>query len=464
MIDLSAIGLVGLWIAGAAAVLAWAGDRWTSGAAVAPIAPAHPALRLMAAWEPALLFAIAPALLFPTRARLAVLVIVPLLVIAQKRVTGQVVPATPFNASVWLLLAMTGVSLWATFDLHNSLGKVSGLVLDVLIFWAIVRWTSTRERLSLAITLFLVAGAGLAVIGLLGTNWFGKFGALAPILDRLPRAIRGVPGAEEGFQPNAVAGCLVLFIPAQCLLLAERWRATRQGQPAVRDSRPVSAEVAMLALTAGTLLLTQSRGAWSGLVIATVAVLLWHRAWTRWLGAGLIAIALIVTVSVGPQRVATMALSRSGPAMTQNIAGRSELWARAVQGIADFPLSGMGMNAFRRLMPTMYPTLLATPDVDVAHAHNHLLQAALDLGLPGLIAYLALWMTAARILWRVYHRAPAGAVRAMAGGLAAGLLAHFVFGLADVIPLGSKVGLLFWLTLALAAALDRVTASADVRA
>ena len=141
--------------------------------------------------------------------------------------------------------------------------------------------------------------------------------------------------------------------------------------------------------------------------------------------------------------------------MTQNVASRGELWQRATQAIADFPLTGVGMNNFRRLMPTMYPTLLATPQVDIAHAHNHLLQAALDLGLPGLTAYLALWIGAAWMLAAAYRRALNATERALAGGLAAGLIAHFVFGMADVIPLGSKVGVLFWLTLALVAGVSR---------
>src|SRR4029077_12535146 len=107
---------------------------------------------------------------------------------------------------------------------------------------------------------FVLAGAGLAIIGLLGTNWLDKFSALGAVVGRLPRAIRGVPGAEEGFQPNAVAGCLVLFVPLQVALLATDARRDRSMLLLV-------IQVLVLLLTTGTLLLTQSRGAWVGLVI-----------------------------------------------------------------------------------------------------------------------------------------------------------------------------------------------------
>jgi putative inorganic carbon (HCO3(-)) transporter len=116
------------------------------------------------------------------------------------------------------------------------------------------------------------------------------------------------------------------------------------------------------------------------------------------------------------------------------------------------------MNVFRKVMPRLYPTFLATPDFDVAHAHNHLLQAALDLGIPGLIAYSAMWLTVAALLVRLYRRSAEPVARVLAGGLGAGLIAHFTFSLTDAIPLGAKVGVLFWVTLALAVSLHQVMA------
>lgn len=116
---------------------------------------------------------------------------------------------------------------------------------------------------------------------------------------------------------------------------------------------------------------------------------------------------------------------------------------------------------FRRLIPVQYPTFLIAPDFDVAHAHNHLLQAALDLGLPGLISYLALWLIAGGLLFQVVRQAADPEDQSLAAGLAGGLTASFVFGLADAIALGAKIGLLFWITLALVAAAHRIAALRD---
>ena len=116
----------------------------------------------------------------------------------------------------------------------------------------------------------------------------------------------------------------------------------------------------------------------------------------------------------------------------------------------------MGMNAFRKMMPVFYPTTVALPDVDVAHAHNHLLQAALDVGIPGLVAYSSIWIVVSVLLVAVYRGSTDRTDRTIAGGLGAGLIAHFVFGMTDAISLGSKPGVLFWFMLALIVSLHRI--------
>lgn len=461
MIDLPFVITHALWIAGAAALLARFSDRhWARTILDTPPAaagtPSAWAVRLASA-EPYVVMVIAPALLFPTPARLTVVVAVGVVWWACRRVTGHLLPPTPLNASLFVLLAMTGVSLWATYDVHQSLGKVAGVVYGTMVFWAVARWTDSERRVAIITGGFVLAGAGLAVLGLLGTNWFVKFPPLAAIVERLPRVIRGVPGAEDGFNPNAVAGCLVLFIPLQIALLsgaARGWLTT--AFPGTRGRWWIWCQAGALALTMGTVLLTQSRGAVMGLAAALLAFLAWHNRMTRFVAAGIVAGVAVLTLVLGVERVADLAISRSGPQMAHNVSGRVELWSRAIYAISDVPFTGMGMNVFRKVMPEWYPTVLAMPGLDVAHAHNHLLQAALDLGIPGLIAYSALWLTVGVLLIRVYRRSVDPVARALAGGLGAGLIAHFTFSMTDAIPLGAKVGVLFWVALALAVSLHRL--------
>jgi putative inorganic carbon (HCO3(-)) transporter len=153
------------------------------------------------------------------------------------------------------------------------------------------------------------------------------------------------------------------------------------------------------------------------------------------------------------------------PALSLNsLEGRLEVWSRAIYGIQDFPFTGMGMNAFRKVVPVLYPLFNISPEVDIAHAHNEFLQAALDLGIPGLVAFLALYIGAFWMLadvWRVTHHPALNNVhwslvtRSLALGLGGGLLAHLLYGLTDAVALGAKPGVLFWMLLGLITGLRR---------
>ena len=58
--------------------------------------------------------------------------------------------------------------------------------------------------------------------------------------------------------------------------------------------------------------------------------------------------------------------------------------------LQDFVFTGIGIGNFNLVIPQLYPYITIPPGVDIPHAHNLLLQIGLDLGLPGLIAYLGL--------------------------------------------------------------------------
>lgn len=411
----------------------------------------------MTRFEIPVLLAISPVLLFPTPSRLVVLLVVPFLLIAARMSTGQAIPRTPVNVALYVLLAMVAVSLFVTIDIVLSLGKVCGVILGTLMFWAIVRWTTTADRLQFAALVFILAGIGLAASGLFGANWDNKFAVVGAITSHLPTAIRGVPGAEVGFNTNAIGGCLILFVPVQIALLTLGRRAQFPGA-----QRPWSSalfwlvQLLLLIVTAGTLVLTESRTSWIALAAGAVVLLFWHNRWTRLAATAGVLGALVWVATVGVDHAMDSVISWGGPAFAYMFDLRTILWMAGVRGIHDRPLTGFGLNVFRKIIQTRYPGFPALPGEEPAHVHNHLLQAALDLGLPGLVAYLAFWLVMGVLLVQVYRRSSSPVYRSLASGLGVGLIAHFIFGMTDVIPLGAKVGVLFWLTAALVVSLHRV--------
>ena len=269
-------------------------------------------------FEIPVLLAISPVLLFPAPGRLVVLAVVPVLLAAASISTGRAIPRTAMNVALSFLLAMVVVSLFVTIDIGVSLGKVCGVLLGALLFWAIARWVTNADRLQFATRVFLLAGVGLAAAGLFGANWDNKFAAVGAITSHIPAAIRGVPGAEVGFNTNAVGGCLILFVPLQVSLLmlgTDGWFPGAQRPWSSRSFWVV--QLLLLTITAGTLILTESRTSWSALLAAVGIFLLWHSRSTRVLVAGVTVVVAGWILAVGYSPAYDFVVSRSGPALSQ---------------------------------------------------------------------------------------------------------------------------------------------------
>ena len=57
--------------------------------------------------------------------------------------------------------------------------------------------------------------------------------------------------------------------------------------------------------------------------------------------------------------------------------------------IQDFSLTGAGLGMFEQVVRLLYPTFFVGIQTGFMHAHNIYLQAAVELGLGGLVAHLA---------------------------------------------------------------------------
>jgi O-antigen ligase len=439
----------------------------------------------------ALLLLAAPFLLFPTPQRSLALLAVPVLWVIAWAVSRKPLPITPLNLPILLMLIMVLVSLYATYDVAFSLPKLAGMVLGVGMYFAFVRaseaarprqWGRIEKRLPVVLVLiFLACGLGVAGLGLLGTRWFSKFDFLQPLVKRLPFLIQGLPGAADGFHPNEVAGALLWVLPLLLVMMLAALAHLKEFSGRIGRGRALATFLALLisaGFTGGVFLLTQSRSGLIGLaggLVLMAAMLFPPKA--RW-----IYIVSLVLLSAGlglaawrlgwVQTLYADTSAGSGMAASLNtLNGRVEVWQRAIYGIQDFPITGMGMNTFRKVVNVLYPFYTIDPNYDIGHAHDEFLQAALDLGLPGLVGFIALYLVSFWMLgqsWRAVEGritegittpgmrgllASPGGVKAMVLGLGGGLLAHAIYGLTDAVALGAKPGILFWMLLGLVAGL-----------
>jgi len=422
--------------------------------------------------EPVFILLSIPLLSFPEKFRqydALVLVVLLLVWVARRLVAGHFTIPTPLDLPIIALFFMVPVSLYASADKEASLPKLTGLILGIVIFYAIVNHVHDRRGVEIVLLGLVASGSLIAGISLLGTRWSAKFPALAPFYNRLPRVIQGLPRAESGFNANEVGGALILVLPVIVVLT---WLAVR-GEFSLHLGRWAGAEgrlarwfpivlVVVLLLTGGTLLLSQSRSSLFGFVVALATMVAVRNRPLRWAWIGVLAIGAGLVLYLGPNQIGQALLGSvdvTGAVGNINFAGRKEIWQRAIYMLQDFPFTGIGLNTFPLVAGLLYPFFLISPDVSVPHAHNIFLQVGVDFGIPGLVAYVGLLVTFGLCAWSAYKRHQDNALQLIVLGLGAGVLAHHVYGLTDAITLGAKPGFILWAIFGLMAAIYNLPAT-----
>ena len=363
--------------------------------------------------------------------------------------TGQVTRVSSLNPPLLGILIMVGVSQIASYDAVHSFPKTVAVFYGVVVVNALGNHLRGRRAIRWFVSALVLTGLALAAVSLLGTRWPGdaklpSWGTgLAAVYDRLPALIKGLPRADRGFSSNQVGGTLAFLVPLQAAVWLYAPRKT------FRRVLWRFLMGATLAVTASVLLLTLSRTA-----IASVTISLWGlfllsgREATRTSKIAL-AIALIlatlIVISLGMTFVDDKGWNDS-----LSLDGRIEIWHRAWRVLVDHPLTGIGFDNLPAIVHVRYPMFLISPQTDFAHAHNLFLQVALDLGIPGGIAFVALLLNVAYLLVLSYRGSEQALYKATALGLLLGLVAHILFGVLDAIALGQKPGILLWLYIGLA--------------
>jgi putative inorganic carbon (hco3(-)) transporter len=407
----------------------------------------------------------APFLLFPSAWPLGVVAglgILLVLAVARWILCRELWPATPYNAALFLFVLMLPVAVWASAMPDLTRPKILGVVVGLFAFRLAGLNIRDRRTLAWGLATFMAVGAAILTIGALSTGWLTKAPLLRPLVQQLPKQLAELPGTEgQAVNANQLASAALLYLPVTIALAVGLWREGRRWL--------TLAALAGAWAVAGLLLLTQSRSGWIGGAggLVALAVLLGLASRRRWLrrAAILLPVVLILLlgialITMGPRHIgelwpSDMGIGAEDVVGSMSLSGRVEIWSRALSAIQDFPFTGVGLGTFRRVVHLLYPLFIIGPTRDIAHAHNIFLQVALDIGLPGLIAYLALLWVAAAVAWHVARRGTP-LLQALAIGLLCALVSLHFYGLTDALALGSKPSLAFWMILGLLAALPRV--------
>lgn len=336
-----------------------------------------------------------------------------------------------------LALALTGGWLKAAGD-KTALGHFCGAALGLTLCGTLLVWCRTLPRLTLAGIAFVALGGVALGVGLLGAAIPTPTKYLSA--EYMPQVPLPLPNLEGGLvNPNALGVTALMVLPVALAFAALPAGASRWGRP-VRVLSAITAAAAFVVI-----IITQSRSVWMGGWVITIVAL---TAWKASGGLRIWRLAALVTLVAVPLAAVLWVRTHLDPTVAtaaDRIQLRVAVWHQALDALRASPLSGIGINAYRHVQ---------TVSADVPHAHNIFLQTALDTGLLGLGAYIALFAMIIREGYRTAIRAVPVSPIAAAGALT--IIGVHVFGIVDAVALGAKVGLFQWWAAGLVLAASRL--------
>lgn len=337
--------------------------------------------------------------------------------------TGRLSMRTPIDLPVAALLLMIPIALWATALPEKTTVQALRLLSGIGLYYAIANWCDAPKRLHLLLLGLMVAGGFLALTAPFSVIWpIGKLPFIPPgFYDRFLVVL------ADSIHPNVLAGSLILILPISLAWLLEGWSGMAWSE------RIFAGAVSLL--LAGVLALSQSRSAWIAVVIALGLIFLLRFRW-GWIGlAGLAAAGVLAFTRFGVnQLLESLLVSTSVGGLAQ----RQLIWSRAILIIQDFPITGIGLGSFMEVADAMYP-FSPTSSGSIDHAHNLYLQIAVDLGVPGLAAWLAIFIIvifAAVQLFRNGRQKQDRQRTALGLGVLGSQAALFFHGLTDAVTWG----------------------------
>jgi putative inorganic carbon (HCO3(-)) transporter len=337
---------------------------------------------------------------------------------------GRLSARTAVDWPVAVLALMLPVSLWVTPLPEITRPAVGYALLGIALLYAMANWAASPARLRLLAAGLLLAGLLLALSA--------PFSVIRPAAtDKLPFVPESVYTRlphllPESVHPNVLAGPLAILLPLALALLLFGWRQLPWYGRGL-------AGVTSLAIVL-VLVLTQSRGGLLalGATLIVLTLMRWRRGWLL-----LVAVAIAAVLAfryLGADAVITRLTTDD---TFGGVEGRLMVWSRALTMIQDFPFTGVGMGTFRPVAETLYA--LFDSSETLTHAHNLFLQVAVDLGFPGLIAWLATLMLVVVGGWWLYRQGRAagdGWLSGLGAGLLCSQVALVTHGLVDAVTWG----------------------------
>jgi len=310
-------------------------------------------------------------------------------------------PRTTRLEAAWIIYgAFIVLSLFTAVDLGYSLNQFRGeYVKNFLLFLLVIQFVTTKKRAK-AILLGIAAG-NLVMISVGIAEFISQGGSLITRPEASQEFGSGWASLHSG--GGTYSTYLITVFPFLLWLVVE-WRKWWAQALAI----------ILVVANVFSLYITFQRGAWVAFVmmVAAAIFLIPRKNWIRGLCLAVFLIAVGGGLCLAPTQTLVHeeknlhSLSQVIREPERSIGKRITTWRVSLGYIVDNPLKGAG---FGRRSPYKKYDYYKRKESDLYwHAHNTFLNLGLELGLPGLLAFIFLLARLSWLGWHTYRRSPPG--------------------------------------------------------
>jgi len=369
--------------------------------------------------------------LVPTMLVLGLFMLIVVSFFAKAFLTGSIpVKFTVIDLFVVVFAAVVGYSVIISYNMASSAPVAAVYILFTLFYFVAKNVINTRQKLSAVLSLIMISGLLVAAYGIYQriTGNFVMTEAWIDIEMFDPSMVRIYSTLEN---PNVLGEYLIFIIIISFA-----------GLYYFREYLHKITSLGILGIAGITMILTQSRGAWLGLIFAFgIYALIRDR---RIVVLGIIALAMAPMLI--PVNVIERFLS-IGDLTDSSTAYRVFIWLGSLDMIAVFwPIGiGLGTDTFMFMYHKFAYNAVFSP-----HSHNLYLQIIIDLGIAGLLTFFAIITAFFKTTLVAAHKeSPRNSP--IPAAIAAAMFGFLVQGMTDNVWFNYRVTAFFWLVLALGA-------------
>ena len=305
----------------------------------------------------------------------------------------------------------------------------------ILFYFVIVASVNTQKKWRALVTSFVIVGVLVALYGIL-QNFTGVSSTQSWVDKEMFESIKTRVYSTFG-NPNVLGEFLVIMIPTTLALI---WANKKLGHKIIYTF--------IILCLCMCIVFTWSRGAWLGVMLAVgLFLLIMDKRW------GLAALVLILALPfvLSTDNAITARLLSIGNTKDTSTAYRVSIWYASVKLIGDFWMSGIGLGSDAFSM--IYPKYALAGANFALHAHNLFLQIWVEMGIIGIVSFLAMIIAFIRQTFTLaVYKKRSGVCGAVIIGAGAGILGYLFQGLTDNVWYNYKMVLIFWIVLGLVSA------------